>query len=399
MPVKIIARILPIFFLFFSISCGQKNEEEFYVGKLDELIVGSFKLEKDSTTKYIDNIRTLPEDDQVIYIQQALPRYRGTAVKFFNLNSQKNAHQIIIPNEGPESLKGGGGGHIFAKNPHEIILISHLGLVGKYDREGKKLLETKTDFSLPASRSDFIMMEARKGLMYMEGDWIQIGQNPSNSVKYFDPKERLARSEFPLLFSTWLSQINVKTGETRHSNFKIPGGYEVFKNDMTSTYLMGAFHPSNRNYFLAWPYSDTIYRLKDLELIEKIKPKTSRTLKYLASDVIPWGTNSTVWELPKEAAAHIFLIFDLNTGYFVRLTKTHESGPGPHSFERTKHYLLSVYRENWDLIAEYDFEFEGERNVENWFLNSNGLFINKSYQPNEDEYEFFQLDLSKIKKP
>lgn len=232
----------------------------------------------------------------------------------------------------------------------------------------------------------------------MEGDWIQIGQNPSNSMKFFDPKERLMKSEFPLDFKTWLSQINVQTGEVRHSDFFIPSGYEKFQNDVSSTYLMGTFDSRRQDYFLAWPYSDTIYHLKDLKLVKKFKPASGLDYNFMPSEVIPWGETATVWALPKEASAHVFLLYDQSNDLFVQLSKTHESGVGEVRFERTKHYVLSVFSGEWEALGNYFFDFDGEMDVENWFLTSKGLLINRPEQPNEDDYKFYRIDLSKVKK-
>lgn len=76
----------------------------------------------------------------------------------------------------------------------------------------------------------------------------------------------------------------------------------------------------------------------------------------------------------------------------------HESGLGESEFERAKHDVLSIYSRKWDALGDYFIDFEGPISLENWFLNSDGLFINKPDQPNEDEYGFYRIDLSKVKK-
>lgn len=382
------------------IACGGSKEggSNVYQGLLTELIAGDYIFYKDYHTAYIHNIRIVPGDDQIIYLSTGLPDYSGLAVKFFDLNDNEQIHQIVLPNEGPESIKGGGGGHIYVSSSEELFLFGSAARIGKYDKKGKKIFELETDFILPHNSEDFIQMESRKGLTYMEGNWIQVGQNPSNPIKFYDPKERLAKSEFPLDFSTWLSQINVNTGEVRHTDFRIPVGYEEFQNDLTATFLMGAFNPNDGQYFLGWPYSDTVYRLKGLNLIGKFSPKSSIAYTYLPSEIIPVGETATAWQLPKQASAHIFLLYDESKNLFVRMSKTHESGVGETQFERTKHYVLSVYSSDWDSLGDYFIDFEGPISLENWFLNSDGLFINKPAQSNEDEYGFFRIDLSKVKK-
>lgn len=51
-----------LLFTLIIFSCIDKGAEEIYQGKLEELIVGGFSLEKDSLTKYIFNIRVIEGD-------------------------------------------------------------------------------------------------------------------------------------------------------------------------------------------------------------------------------------------------------------------------------------------------------------------------------------------------
>lgn len=387
-------------FIFLAIlySCTESVQDEIYQGNLNELGNGNFILEKDSTTKYIHNLQVIQADGKdLLILSTAASNFEGVANRFYDLSNGELIHQIGIPKEGPESLKGGAG-YKLVVSTNKIVALSPLGYFGMYDSLGKKTEERKVELNLPRNREDYVSLEARKGLMVLENEWLQIGQNPSNSMKFFDPKERLMKAEFPLGFNTWLSQINVKTGEVRHSDFFIPGGYEKFQNDVTATYLMGAFDSKREDYYLAWPYSDTIYHLKGLKLEKKFMPVSSVGYNFIPSEVIPWGETYTVWALPKEASEHVFLLYDQSKDLFVRLSKTHESGAGETKFERTKHYVLSVYSGEWESLGDYFFDFQGELDVENWFLTSKGLFINKPEQPNEDEYEFYSIDLSRVKK-
>jgi len=251
---------------------------------------------------------------------------------------------------------------------------------------------------VPSARDEYVQLEGRKGLLFKDGDWVQIGQNPSNLFKNLNPKTSETRSEFPLDFKNWLVQMNLKTKEVRHSNFEIPGGYGSFQHDMTSTYLMGAFDSDRKEFFLGWPYSDSIYKLSSLKLLEKFKPRGSDLFKYFPSEEKRNGRFMS-WDLPKESSAHIFLLYDPINNVFVRASKINESGEGETKFERTKHYVLSFYSGDWEPLGEYFFDFEGALDLENWFLTGGRLFINKPEQPNEDQYEFYRLDLSKIKKP
>jgi hypothetical protein len=134
-----------------------------------------------------------------------------------------------------------------------------------------------------------------------------------------------------------------------------------------------------------------------MDLVKKITPDSKVEFNFLPTEVIPWGDNFTVWDLPKESSRNIFLLYDEKKDLIIKCSKINESGAGETNFERTKHYVLSVYPGDWDPLGEYFFDFESELDLENWFLTSEGLFINKPEQKSEDEYEFYKIDLSRFK--
>ncbi|MFC4873023.1 hypothetical protein [Negadavirga shengliensis] len=375
-------------------SCRPRSSLDIYQGSLEELVVGEFILYKDVETKYIHNLRTVTEREDWVILSSYLPDNSGIVFKFYDIGSSELIRKISIPFEGPEALKGGRGGSAFLRNEGEVILIGGNGNVGSYDSSGRKTNEWKVDFHLPSNSSEFVTMETRKGLMVECGDWIQVGQDPSNPLKNFDPKSRLMSSEFPLDFSSWLSQINLKTGQVRHSVFHIPRGYELFQGDVLATQLFGAVDTKRGDYYLGWPFSDTLYKLRDMELVEKLKPQTSVDFKYMPSERIAVAESSTVWMLPKEASQHIFLLYDEANDLFIRASKINESGIGETKFERTKHYVLQVFTGEWVPLGEYFFDFESVLDLENWFLTGKGLYLNKPEQPLEDEYVFWHVDLS-----
>ena len=193
--------------------------------------------------------------------------------------------------------------------------------------------------------------------------------------------------------------INIRTGEVKHSNINIPKGYDAFKNDITATQLLGAFDPIRQTFYLGFPYSDSLYLTKGRTLLESIYLPSTITYNYIPSEVISFGDGRTVWALPKEGSKHIFLIYDPYRDLFLRASKIKETGNGDTKFKRKKHYVLSIFNDNLEPLGEYFFDFNGELDLENWFLSKKGLFINKPEQISEDSYEFFQIDLSRFKHP
>lgn len=388
--------LLLILTLFFIFSCAEKNSPEIYQGRLEELIVGDFALIKDHDTKGFYSLKSIAKDGEewIVYLSGAT-KFNGRAINFADTKSGEKIDQIQIPSDGPNSLKGAWFSYIVS--PSKIIGISDLGEIGVYDSIGNKISHVKSSLRESNNMMADAHVQPENGLMQFNLPYLQIGQNPTYWVNLGpNTKPGEMQTAFPLDFKSWLSQINIETGEVVSSEFFIPGEYDQFEGDMTATQLFGDLDKTRGHYLLGWPYSDTIYVLENLKLIKKIAPRSKQKFKYMPSEIIPWGNQFTVWALPKEASKHLFLLYDEKRDLIIRCSKIKESGTGETKFERTKHYVLSIFSGDWEPIGEYLFDFETELEVENWFLTSEGLFINKPEQNSEDEYEFYKIDLSRF---
>jgi hypothetical protein len=91
-------------------------------------------------------------------------------------------------------------------------------------------------------------------------------------------------------------------------------------------------------------------------------------------------------------------LYDKYRNIFLRISKINESGAGETTRERTKHHLLSIYDSDLNLLSEYKFEYGPGTKLENYFIASEGFYLNKPENASEDEYGFFRIDLSKVKK-
>lgn len=379
------------------LSCGAEKTEEIYQGKLDELIVGEFTFYKDTLTKYVNGIKAVKEGGQEYILTTSRARqFKGWAFVFSNPVTGKEVKRVEIPNEGPNSMKGGISGSI-VYDFKTLFLISSLGDVARFDSLGNKLYQIKSEIEIPFSLDNMVKLEFRDGLSFFDSPFIQFGQNPSHPINLRDkPGPGEIRSEFSPDFTNWLTRVDVSTGEYFTSEFLIPEGYEKFKGDMTSTLLFGAFDSKRGYYYLGWPYSNEIYVLEGIDLIRKIQPFSNFEFDFLPSEPLAVGEIFTAMALPKEASRHLFLLYDEKRDLIIRCSKINESGKGETKFERTKHYVFSVYNGDWELKGEYAFDFDTEVEVENWFITSEGLFINKPVQASEDEYEFYKIDLRRF---
>lgn len=388
---KKISLVLLIFGLF---SCETVSEKDIYLGKLEELIIGDFSIKKDSLTKSIHNIRVVKDEkNEFIVTTSSARQFKGWAFIFRSTENGDEVYRIEIPNEGPNSMKGGIWVN-YLDSPEKLLVVSSVGEIGEYNKNGIKYV-INTALKSYKEENVYFPISNSKGIANLFDSKFQLTLNPNHAVNWKDlPGPGEMRSEFPIDFREWIITVDLKTGEIKKSDFSIPTGYEQFKNDLTSTRLFGDWDKKRNLFYLVWPGSPEIYLLDGIELKKKLVPMTSQEFNYLPTETIPWGDNFTVWALPKEASRNIFLIYDEHRDLILKCTKINESGAGETKFERTKHYVLSVYTGDWRPLGEYLFDFESELDLENWFLTSEGLFINKPEQKSEDEYEFYKIDLS-----
>ena len=380
------------------LACSEREPQEIYQGKLEELIVGDFPLIKDSLTGGFYSLRVVKEgDSEFILYTKSASKFKGWAFVFASTQTGKEVRRVEIPREGPNSMNGGFSA-LSLNSMDSLYLVNLKGDVGFYNSDGQRLQLIESEMNLPFSVNNMVRVEGRNGLSLVTESFVQFGQDPSSimNVAGSVPGPGEMEVSFPLEFKTWLTRINLKTGVYEQSDLSIPTNYGPFGRDMSASKLGGAYDSSRQFFYLMWPYSNEIYQLSGLDLERKFEPESRTEFTYIPSDRIPVGTNYTAWVLPKEASFNIFLLYDSSKDLILKCTKINESGVGETKFERTKHYVLSIYSGDWDPLGEYFFDFENELELENWFLTSEGLFINKPEQKSEDEYEFYKIDLSRF---
>ncbi len=379
------------------ISCSEKVSKNIYQGKLEELIVGDFSIEKDSLTQSIHNIRVVNDGENEFIVTTASARqFKGWAFVFRSTETGEEVNRIEIPTDGPESMKGGILMN-FIGSDDRMYLVNQQGDIGEYNEKGKQI-DIYPFLKLSAeSKGEVYPLSRGNHLLNFYQNEFQLGLNPNFVTNRKDnPAPGEQKSQFPIHFKNWIISINIETGVIQKSDFSIPVGYEKFKTDLLSTSLFGDWDSKRNLFYLVWPRTAEIYVLDGVQLKEKITPESNFEYNYMATEAISWGGNWTAWVLPKESSQNIFLLYDESKDLILKCSKINESGTGETKFERTKHYVLSIYSGEWEPLGEYLFDFESELDLENWFLTSQGLFINKPEQKSEDEYEFCKIDLSRF---
>jgi hypothetical protein len=96
-------------------------------------------------------------------------------------------------------------------------------------------------------------------------------------------------------------------------------------------------------------------------------------------------------------------VYDSKNKLYVRFTlfeqiKTQPEiiDPRQRMYLNKNNYLLLIYDQNWNLLAELTTTFDFGTRFENLFVSKGHLFINKAEQKSEDEYEFYKIDLSRF---
>ena len=194
----------------------------------------------------------------------------------------------------------------------------------------------------------------------------------------------------------WIITYDSKKNKTGVQNIIFPYGY---RSDFAQDHL--SYPPivefiDNKNYVL-FPYSDSVFVLSDFKIVDEKILNSGEDLNFIGSEKIVRGEYGYV-ELKKDASSHLDFLYDKYRNVFIRISKINESGAGETTRERTKHYLLSVYDTDLKPLSEYTFEYGPESKLENYFIASDAFYMNKPEQPNEDQYEFYRIDLSKVKK-
>jgi hypothetical protein len=382
--------ILYIVVLISAFSCQEKASGEMQSGNLDELIIGELTIQKDSLTMNIE-IKGVASHQNNEYLISLADRER--TIQYYSIRSGEKVKEINLPDDGPNSFKGYIG-FLLADGLDSLTIINWDGWFYEY-YQGQRIKLERIDPQLgfPYSFYSSMYFGVKTSFAKVSENQFQISISPllrpafnfKGITKPFDEIE-----DWMIIFDSKENKIDVQ-------NINFPYGY---KSDFVEDYL--SYPPiveffGNKNYVL-FPYSDSLFILSDFEVVGKKKLASGVDFNFVGGERIV-REEYGFFELKKDASAHMDFFYDKYRNIFVRISKIHESGNGETTRERTKHYLLSVYDSDLELLSEYKFNYEPGSKLENYFLASDGFYLNK---PNgesitEDEYEFYKIDLSKVK--
>ena len=371
--------------LFFA--CSEKSNDEIYQGKLEELIVGDLIIKKDSLTKGIE-VRQVINHEGHDYVVSLADRER--TIQYYSIHSGDKVKEVKLPFDGPNGFRGYVG-MLIAEGMDSLTLISLDGwyyFYYKNQREKVEQIDSRLEF--PNSYYSSIYYDRRKNFTKVSKSLYQIAVSPlirpvsnfSGKTKAFDKIEK------------WMINYYPQENKASTQTIPFPSGYRLdFLEDHLSYPPIVEF-VGNRNYVL-FPYSDSVFVLSDYNVIEKKVLRSQMDFNFSGSETVVREEYGFL-ELKKDASSHLDLLYDTYRDVFIRISKIKESGNGETTRERAKHYLVSVFDSDLNTLSEYTIEYGQGSRLENYFIASEGLFINKPEQTSEDEYEFYKIDLSRF---
>jgi len=366
-------------------SCAEKASDTIYQGKLEELIVGDFSLMKDSLTKRIEINQILMIDNIEYLVSRDLQN-----VKIYSLESGQVIHDYQLTLDGPYAFDDYVA-LFHANSKDEIAILNTQGMFYYYD---KKVLVKK--FLINSETAHLSSISPESTLFRLKNGAYKTVISPLSH--FFTKDEEVIKNSLKKLVLV----IDPKNKKINFYDIVYPFGYlEKFSKDI------GSYPPDllyvdfeDMSYF-TFPYSDSIFIYKDSLLVSKKFLESARNSNYGGTELVEKtfkGTNDkfSLYELKKESSATIDLLFDKKRNFFLLIRKQNETGTGESKDSRTKNYSFSFYNRDFDSLGEYDFSYPPNFDLENWFITSEGLFINKPEQKSEDEYEFYKIDLSRL---
>ncbi len=374
-----------LFLVLLSFSCTKPKEP--IIGKLEDFISGEMSFERDIETGFMGFRGTVDyKGNEVAYTA-----WNGL-FKFFDPKTGRKVGSFEIPKEGPMSLKGG---------PHEakafnesiILATNTLGNANIYKHDSlvqsfrldMSDLESNTFFSFPMSGN---------ALHQIAPSQYELSFNPFDAMAH-----RMGKDGFDLNFSTWVLKFDENGNMLCKTDFKAPYDESYVNSSIASAMVRMV---ENGNSWLMFSFSDSLFQIKDCEVVNRLKLESITPLTYLP-DKYEGNKNRGAWKLEENGSMNSHLVHDISSGLNVRLTlvKHRESDPEISDPRQRMYldentYLLLIYDSKWQLRGELEILYPSGTRFENLFSTSEGLFINKPEQKSEDEYEFYKIDLSRF---
>ncbi|MEP0711657.1 hypothetical protein [Algoriphagus sp.] len=375
--------LFSLLFVFTFLACSKEKEP--IQGKFEDFVSGEMSFERDAETGFMGFLGTVNyQSNEAAYTQ-----WNGI-YKFYDPKTGRKLGVFQIPKEGPMALKG--GAYLGkAYDDFTIVASNHTGNTNIY--KGDSVFNS---FQLDMSHLDengyfSFPMSGNALHQVAEGEY-ELTFDPFNFMSF-----RTDEDGFDLSFGAWIATFDEQGNWLCKTDFKAPYD-ESYENSSQASSMVRMVE--NGNSWGMFSYSDSLYQIKDCQVIQRLKLTSVTPITYHPEEFIG-NKNSGSWERPEDGSINYRLIHDQTIGMNVRMTLVKQvkgdpeiKDPRQRMYLDENTYLLLVYDSAWELRGELEIVYPQGTRFENIFSTSEGLFINKPEQKSEDEYEFWKVDLS-----
>jgi hypothetical protein len=370
---------------FSVIACTSSTNKEVVQGKLEDFVSSEVSFERDIESGYLSfQEPAFYRGKEAVYT-----KWNGT-LHFYDPTSGRKISTFLIPNEGPDAMKG--SAEIAKVFENDLVMATNAtGLTHIY-RDGTLSNSFTRDIQSYEPKGYLYFPDNQNALHQIASNQFEITFNPFNPMGFMEGKDAL-----DLEFRYWVGVFDQNGDWICKSNFKAPYD-DTYKNSAQGGKLLRMVDKGNS--WLMFPYSDSLYQIKNCEIIRRLKLESKSQVQYLP-EKFEGDARSGTWTRPEDGALNSHLLRDLHSNNYVRLVRLKEKRNQPEITDIRKRqflnevtYLLLVYDLNWKLKAELEMTYPAGSRFENLFSTSQGLFINNPDQKSEDEYEFYKIDLS-----
>ncbi|MBC6368422.1 hypothetical protein [Algoriphagus sp. AK58] len=369
-----------------SISCTEKKEVKH--GDFLDFVTAEMSFERDQTTGFIGFSGTVLHQGK----ESIVSEWNGI-FQFFDPETGRKIDQFEIPSGGPMALKG--GYHIGkAFDGPQFIATNNTGNTNFYEND-TLVKGIQLDMAGYEPKGFLNFPDSRNALQKLSENEFEITFDPFNIMSFQTETDGL-----DLEFGSWIGKFDSEGKWICRTDFKAP--YDAtFANSTMAGRLVRMVE--NENSWAMFPYSDSLYQIKDCKIIKRIKLESHTPIQYFPEKFIING-RSRYWERPENGALNTHLIHDPKNRLYVRFTileqiKTQPEikDPRQRMYLNKNKYLLLIYDQNWNLLAELTTTFDLGTRFENLIVSNGYLLINKPEQKSEDEYEFYKIDMSQFR--
>lgn len=373
-------------FLTILFSCGEKNTTVI-TANLSDLEKGQVIIYKPEDTNTLKFNGVVISDSGKYFVSELTNKY-----ELFDFETGHKVFSFQIPRDGPNAMKGSMNGAAII-SASEYAVFNQNGEFHSYENGN-------------LSQALQVNLSEITG-----GKFTQISKETGNLIKTGEGKYQVVLNPFDLMnpnggfettFSAWIIQMDTEKGVRCVSDFKSPYD-ESFYDSPSATLSLGAKNFDRDEYWYMFALSDSIYRIEDCKIVQRLKLDNLGDNSYHPDLVTRNGRNAQ-WNANPKSHRNIKLFYDKKTNQYFRIVKLPNKldedevmAMDVRTISKMKaDYQILIYDFQWDLNFVINFTVPVGNNLESCFMHEGILYLNQPDQENEDEYVLIKYDLSNL---